>query len=255
MKRFVALAAVAVALAAPVSAAHATGSKTFDFCGGSYSGYTGFAFCASVSVSVAPATEPGAAANAYTVTLDIANRSGLNGSYAGTVFVQMGLDNLINTLAMPTNLTVSQGGNVICTNNLNITTGKAKCYDIQEDHKVAGGVKLDFALQTSTGNGDLGIWSACSGAKAGLYTCDILNPVRISFDVTTDFNPNDGTQVYVKGQGQLGSTECETVTGSMACVPTTTAPEPASLALLGTGFVGLGIPALRRRKRAAELKS
>src|SRR6185437_7616040 len=57
MKRFGAVAVMVTAMLLPLHAAHADDSKTFDFCGGTYTGYTGFAFCASVAVAVAPATE------------------------------------------------------------------------------------------------------------------------------------------------------------------------------------------------------
>ena len=66
MRRITVLGAVAVALILPTSAKAAT-SRTYDFCGGVYSGYTGFAFCASVIVSVAPSAYT---AGGYTVTLN-----------------------------------------------------------------------------------------------------------------------------------------------------------------------------------------
>ena len=86
MKRILVAATVAVTLFAPASA-KALGSRSYDFCGGQYTGYTGFAFCASVTVGVAASTyTPGA----YTVTLDVMNLSGQNGSYAGSLFAQIG---------------------------------------------------------------------------------------------------------------------------------------------------------------------
>src|SRR5687767_452366 len=110
MKRFWTTTALTLALLAPASA-RADGTKAFDFCGGSYSGYTGFAFCASVVVSVAPSTHDPHALGAYTVTMDIANLSGAAGvSYPGTVFTRIGLDNIDNSLAIPANLTISQNG-------------------------------------------------------------------------------------------------------------------------------------------------
>src|SRR6185369_1247450 len=78
MKRLLALSAFSALLALP-SSASATGTKTYDFCGGSYSGYTGFAFCASVTVSVSAASNADGlthAPGAYTVAMDIVNKSG-----------------------------------------------------------------------------------------------------------------------------------------------------------------------------------
>jgi hypothetical protein len=254
MKRFIAAALTTTVLLVPVHTARADGSKTFDFCGGTYTGYTGFAFCASVAVGVAKATEAGHAAGAYTVTIDVANLSGENGSVAGTLFAQMGLDNLINNLATPTNLTISQGGKIVCTNLADNTTGKAKCFNVQMDKTAAGGVNLDFLMSTSNGV-NLALTSACKAPPNAttnlLYTCLAAAPVRISFDVTTNFDPNNGVEVYVKGQGTIyNSTECQTgVVGSIACTPTTTTPEPASLVLLGTGLLALGAPVRRRMRR------
>jgi len=254
MKRLLLGMAVAAALIAP-KPAHAGGSRTYDFCGGSYSGYTGFAFCASVNVSVVAASNADGlthAAGSYTVSIDITNKSGENGSYLNSLFIQIGLDNLVNDLATPANVRITQGGNVICTNVLDTTTGKAKCYNVQEDKKAAGGVRLDFLAQASTGVSQYAIASCTATPTGVLKTCPAAGPVRISFDVTSDFDPNNGVDVYVKGQGALGSTECETGTNRISCVPgvpTTTTPEPATLALVGTGLVA--VMARRKRKAAA----
>jgi hypothetical protein len=254
MKRLFALTAVAALMLMPGSA-HAVGSKAYDFCGGSYSGYTGFAFCASVTVTVTSASTASDglyhAPGAYTVSMDIVNKSGQNGSFLNSMFIQIGLDNLVNDLATPTNVQISQGGNVICTNVTDNLTGKAKCYNVQENKTAAGGVRLDFLASASAGVSQYAITS-CTASVTGLHSC-ANSPVRISFDVTKNFDPNDGVQVYVKSQGQLGSTECETGTNAISCgvPPTTVTPEPATIGLLATGFVGILFAGHRRRKSAA----
>lgn len=252
MKRLVAATALALAVLTP-GQAHAIGSKTYDFCGGSYSGYTGLAFCASVNVSVAAASNADGlthAAGAYTVSMEITNKSGENGSYLNSLFIQIGLDNLSNDLANPTNVRISQGGTVICTNVTDILTGKAKCYNVQEEKTAAGGVRLDFLASASNGVSQYAIASCTSTTTGTLHTCPASGPIRISFDVTKDFNPNDGVEVYVKAQGQLGSTECETGTNTISCAPpTTVTPEPATLTLLGAGIMVVLIG--RRRKPVA----
>jgi len=235
------------------STARAVGTKSYDFCGGSYSGYTGFAFCASVKVSVALATNADGLTHApgsYTVTMDITNKSGTNGSYLNSMFIQIGLDNLSNDLADPENVRIMQGGNVICTNVDDLTTGKVKCYNVQEDKKAAGGVRLDFLAMANNGVSQYAITS-CTATVSGLHTCPGAS-VQIKFDVTTDFDPNNGVQVYVKSQGALGSTECETgnINNPVPCgnnpPPVVATPEPATWALLGTGLAAVLL--FRRRK-------
>src|SRR5690349_7226808 len=96
MKRLLALSALSALMLVP-SSARATGSKPYDFCGGSYSGYTGFAFCASVTVTVTAASSLADglyhAPGSYTVSMDIVNKSGENGSFLNSMFIQIGLDN------------------------------------------------------------------------------------------------------------------------------------------------------------------
>ena len=108
MKQLIAGALLAVAMLVP-STARAADPVSYDFCGGSFTGYPGLAFCASVTVGVTQV-----AADRWTVKVDIANLSGMNGTFAGSLFANIGLDNLVADLATPTNLRVWQNGSVVC---------------------------------------------------------------------------------------------------------------------------------------------
>ena len=255
VKRLLAVAAIALSLMP--STGHALGSKQFDFCGGTYGNqWAGFAFCASVNVSVTPASNLDGlnhGAGAYTITMDIVNKSGQNGSYANSLFIQMGLDHLPITnpeiaFANPANVAIFQNGNLVCKNVLDVTTGKMKCFNVQEDKTAAGGVKVDFLSSAANGVSLYAIQSCASNTVPGLVTCP--GPVRIQFDVNQNVDLTN-VEFYVKAQGQLGSTECETGSNSIACLPTTTVPEPGTTTLLATGM-GVVLWFGRRRRNAAK---
>src|SRR5687768_12062583 len=92
MKKLVTQLVIAATLvAAPLTAAHASGERSWTVCGGTpYSGYSGFALCASVTATVQTN-----ATGQHILTMKIYNLSGQNGSYAGTVFTSLGLDNVV----------------------------------------------------------------------------------------------------------------------------------------------------------------
>ena len=241
--------ALAAGFFAPFASAKAVGIQTYDVCGGSYGTWSGFAFCASVQVS-AVAKSP----NVWTVAMQIANLSGTNGSYDGSLFAQIGLDNVLGSLLDPASILVTQGGSTVCSNTTNNQSGSASCWSVKQDQAAAGGVNVDFLGNTSSGV-NLAVASSCSGTNNYIYSCLGSAPVTISFDVNSDFNPAMSGDVYIKAQGAPGSTECETgtaVQASQRCIPVTATPEPATLAMFGTGLAALAAKG-RRRKKSGEV--
>jgi hypothetical protein len=278
MKRKIGTLALALSVAVP-SAAYATGSKSYDVCGGSYgSSWSGFAFCASVNLTV---TKRVGVSNIWTVALQVANLSGLNGSYAYSAFTQIGLDNIISTATLPTwpnkpNIEVWQDADrdgdqdLVCSNPYNSQDPNLKCWRVTENTNATGGFNIDFLDQSSNGfNRD--IMSLCvNNEPTLLYTCLSQYPVTLKFDINKDFDPNTSGQIYLHAEtflppdGQYGVAQCETggsVTSTQRCTnvtfapPVTATPEPATLALLGSGMAALGGPGflrLRRRNKKTD---
>jgi hypothetical protein len=244
----------AALLAVPLASAHATGERTWNVCGGSpYAGYSGFALCASVTATVQTN-----AAGQHVLTMKVYNLSGANGSFGGTVFTSLGLDNVV-----PSSVNVIAGSLKITGPCMESSSGcdYSSFWQIADDKSIGGGVRVD--LLAGSFNSQQSVASQC-GVDAGLTPghqryfvtdCFANGPkyVTMSFQVTQDFNPGLTGDLFIKGQnGYNGqSTTCVSTNGQ--CLPTTVVPEPVTATLFATGF-GLwgGVGYLRRRRRGVD---
>jgi MYXO-CTERM domain-containing protein len=245
----------ALLVAAVPSIAHAEGNRVWNVCGG-----TSFQTCASVSVTVV--RNPNGTA---VVTMEIRNLSGQNGTYAGTVFTNVGLDNV-----MPTSINVitnPRSGDYVFSVTGPCASGPQCDYtnqwNLANNQSTGGGVRVDLLSGTDNGS-RYSIASSCNNGLAPGHMLFFLTGcaagsggmVTLQFAVTGDFDPNATGDVFVKGQsGPNGqSTTCITGGDHQNCYPTTVTPEPLTAVLLGTGLAALGgIGRIRRRREQGEV--
>lgn len=241
------LLAASALLAVPAASADAqsSASRFYQVCGGSYAGWNGLGLCASVNVSV-QSTSNGRAR----VTLTVRNMSGLNGSYSGTVFTAVGLDNV-----MPPSINVVSGTLKVigpCASNPSLNCDYSQHWGLSNDRAIGGGVKVDLLTDSRRGV-NYALASQCgidAGTTPGTNTivtaCGLAgNYATISFDVTSYFDPNATSTLFVKGQNGYngGSTTCQT--SSLDC---TVVPEPTTMTLVAGGLAVIGLAKRRRRK-------
>ncbi len=210
--------------------------KNFFVCGGNH-----FDTCASIDLQVFETAGGG------TVRMDVWNLSGFGGTYSNTVFTEIGLFNVpgVTSYTGLTNMSGSAYG------------GSPTWWSVGGSN--AGGVERD--LQFTGGPGiHSGIASACNdgglpGVPLWITGCDpdagrVGNSVVMEFGFSGTWYPSS-TELVIHGQnGPEGlSTQCITGEGGNCDV----IPEPLTMALLGTGLVGIGGAAWRRRRREDEI--
>jgi hypothetical protein len=261
LSRAALLSGVVLTIAAPP--ALADGSHLYNVCGGSYHGFSGFALCASVDVSIASREVDGV--TKHKVTMVVYNLSGTNGSYDQSVITAIALNNVI-----PSDVEVVSGSLEVyapCfsdpTRRCNFASEWLLTDNEPLDSWVGGWLPLDLRARAEQWV-DYGIASSCAppdpsleGTPLLVTSCDPNGPRAVTFEflVDQDFTFDAGS-LYLRATNGYpdgwGATICVTAEGGN-CGPASVVPEPITIVLLGSGLAGMGgVNALRRRRRKPD---
>lgn len=223
MKKLILPTAVAIALLAPMTSARADSFTTGPFC------TTGLSlnFCGSVEV-----TATAAAGGGTNVTFKVLNTS--SGTPLAS-FIAVGINNAgLSSSATYSNFVISQG----------TLSGTGASFGWVIAPGSSGGVAVTSLAGTEGEALAWSISSQCSGSDPRFYTGCGNGEVTISFHTSDNFmlfaDGNLATSLYVNAAAESG-----------ACItcPSTVIPEPATIALVATGLLGMGGPISRWRRR------
>lgn len=212
-------------------------TRSWNVCGGSNL-YT----CASVGLAI----------SGQNVTLRLWNLSGFYNSSYGTIFSALGFDFVGTAQAVEGSLTMSGP-----------TRGADAPLPWMLSNYGVGNLQLDMVTASGTGP-DNGIANECStlpGPPPRLWVNPCALPsgdadpgwITLSFDITGEWNL-ESTTLNIHGINERGvQTDCITGGPGANC---SVVSEPITIALLGTGLLGIGgAGALRRRRRDGDIES
>jgi hypothetical protein len=231
-------------------------SKSFDVCGGSFPGSSLLGFCASADVLMSVIN------NTPTVTIKLWNLSGSQATWdksiAWTSIMAVGLTNVIPQSVSAVNGSLKVTGP--CSAQPVTGCDFSQYWWMSNNVGYAGLVIDMFGMDASGG----GIVSNCdpnnpliSRNPYFVTGCGRQSPdfVTMSFAVTQTFDLANGGDLFLKGNYWGTTSSCVTGGGSVQapnCSPIVAAPEPGTLALLGSGLASFGGLGMFRRRRKAE---